>query len=126
MKAELRERLLADASSHIRTHPADMERALESGMQRLRRRTIRTWVVALAAAVLLTAGLVAVRVFLDRGPVALATIEVSASATALRPDATVQLSANGVYSDGSRRSLVEGVVWPPKTPQWLRWQGRVR
>ncbi|MFK0001706.1 Ig-like domain-containing protein [Paenarthrobacter sp. NPDC090522] len=116
MKAELRERLLAEASAHIRTYPADMEGALESGMQRLRRRTIRTWVVALAAAILLTAGLVAVRVFLDRGPAALASIEVSASATALRPDATVQLSANGVYSDGSRRSLMDGVVWASENP----------
>ncbi|TVU58182.1 hypothetical protein FQP90_21970 [Paenarthrobacter nitroguajacolicus] len=116
MKTELREVLLAEAAAHIRTHPADMERALEAGTDRVRNRVLRTWLVAIVAALVLTAALVAARAFLTQGPVTLESIGVTAPAASLRPEATVRLSAEGMYSDGSRRALVDGVAWASEDP----------
>lgn len=116
MKTELREVLLAEAAAHIRTHPADMERALEAGTDRVRNRVLRTWLVAVVAALVLTAALVAARAFLTQGPVTLESIGVTAPAASLRPEATVRLSAEGMYSDGSRRALVDGVAWASEDP----------
>lgn len=116
MKTELRELLLSEAASHIRTYPADMERALDAGMDRVRGRAIRWWAIAIAAVVVLTAGLVTARVFLAQATVSLESVAVAAPAASLRPATTVQLSAEGTYSDGSRRPLVAGVVWASENP----------
>jgi uncharacterized protein YjdB len=107
----VRERLLSEAALHARTHPADLERALNEGMSTVRRRLVRTWVVVIAAAVLVTAGLVAVRMLLDRPPVVLEAIAVSAPTSSLLPEAVLQLSAEATYSDGSRSPLQDGVEW---------------
>lgn len=116
MKTELREVLLAEAASHIRTHPADMERALDVGMARVRSRVLRAWLVAIVAALVVTAALVTARVFLAQGPVTLESVGVTSPAASLRPEASVRLSAEGTYSDGSRRGLVDGVVWASEDP----------
>jgi len=107
----LRERLLSEAAIHAKTHPADLDRALGEGMSTVRRRLVRTWVVVIVAAVLVTAGLVAVRVFLDQPRVVLESIAVSAPASSLHPEAILQLSAEASYTDGTRRPLQEGVEW---------------
>ncbi|MFF1827986.1 Ig-like domain-containing protein [Paenarthrobacter sp. NPDC058040] len=116
MKTELRELLLSEAASHIRTHPADMERALDAGMDRVRGRALRWWAIAIAAALVLTAVFVTARVFLAQATNSLESVAVAAPAASLRPATTVQLSAEGTYSDGSRRPLVAGVVWASENP----------
>ncbi|BCW35369.1 hypothetical protein StoSoilA2_14250 [Arthrobacter sp. StoSoilA2] len=111
MRDALRERLLSEAALHAQTHPADLDRALGEGMSTIRRRLVRTWVVVIVAAVLVAAGLVAVRVLLDRQPAVLESIAVSAPASSLQPGAILQLSAEATYSDGTRRPLQDGVEW---------------
>ncbi|MET4619630.1 hypothetical protein ABIE18_001066 [Arthrobacter sp. 2762] len=111
MRDALRERLLSEAAIHAKTHPADLDRALGEGMSTVRRRLVRTWVVVIVAAVLVTAGLVAVRVFLDQPRAVLESIAVSAPASSLHPEATLQLSAEATYTDGTRRPLQEGIEW---------------
>ncbi|UVJ40756.1 Ig-like domain-containing protein [Arthrobacter sp. CJ23] len=116
MNQELRQRLLADAAVQVRKHPADLESAVVEGLARARRRFLITCAVALAAALLVTAGLVALRLLLaPLAPVTLASIAVAgppqAQAQALRPEASIALTATGTYSDGSSRRLDSGVSW---------------
>ncbi|BCW05198.1 Ig-like domain-containing protein [Arthrobacter sp. NtRootA1] len=111
MRDALRERLLSEAALHAKTNPADLDRALGEGMSTIRRRLVRAWVVVIVAAVLVTAGLVALRVLLDRQPAVLESIAVSAPASSLHPEAILQLSAEATYSDGSHSPLQDGVEW---------------
>ncbi|MEV7606387.1 Ig-like domain-containing protein [Paenarthrobacter sp. NPDC089322] len=117
MRPEVRQRIHAEAAYRVGAYPADMDRALGVGMEHVRRRLIRTWAIVIAGVLALTAALVAVRVFLAQEPATLQTIAVSAPASSLRPEATVRLSAEGTYSDGSRRTLGEGVAWASENPE---------
>lgn len=116
MNQELRRQLLAEAAAQARRHPADLGSAVVDGLARARRRFLITCAIALAAALLVTAGLVAVRLLLSPpAPVTLASIAVAvppqAQAQALRPETSIELTATGTYSDGSSRRLDSGVAW---------------
>lgn len=111
MRPDVRQRVHAEAVHRAQAHPADLDRALSEGMSTVRGRLIRTWVVAIAAVVALTAAFVVARVLWSDGPRTLQSIAVTAPAQALHPGTTMELSAVGTYSDGGRLVLREGVEW---------------
>ncbi|MFJ5955605.1 Ig-like domain-containing protein [Paenarthrobacter sp. NPDC092416] len=111
MREDVRQRIHAEAVYRVQAYPADMDRALSAGMSTVRRRLLRTWVVAIVAAIALTAAFVVARVLLSEGPATLQSIAVTSPAQSLHPGTTVELSAVGTYSDGARLVLRERVVW---------------
>lgn len=115
MRGELRELLLAEAASHVRTYPADMDGALSEGMARVRRRLIRTWVVVIVSALVLAAGLVTARILVS-GAAAAESLTVTGPSNTLLPGASAQLEAEAAYSDGTRRSITEGLAWASENP----------
>ncbi|MBP2268836.1 uncharacterized protein YjdB [Pseudarthrobacter sp. PvP004] len=122
MRDALRQRLLAEASLHARTHPADLGLALAEGMSTVRRRIIRAWVVAAVVSVALMAAFVAA-VFAapddegGPGPVTLQSITVTASSQLLRPDTKLDLTARGTYSNDETKELVDGLTWTSDKPE---------
>ena len=125
MRDALRQRLLTDASLDAQTHPADLGFALTEGMSTVRRRIIRTWVIAgVVAVAMIAASVVAVVAAKNNGspsdPVmTLQTITITAPSQRLHPDATVDLKASGTYSNGETKDLREGLSWNSDLPEVL-------
>ncbi|MGO4145051.1 Ig-like domain-containing protein [Paenarthrobacter sp. YAF11_1] len=121
MRDVLRERLLAEASLHAQTHPADLGLALAEGMSTVRRRIIRAWVIAVVVSLALMAAFVAavmMRSAPSPSPI-LQSITITAPSQRLHPDATVDLKASGTYSNGETKELGDGLSWNSDMPEVL-------
>jgi len=116
MNSELRQRLLGEAAVRAAEHPADVATAVGAGMAKVRRKIAWGSVIAVAVALALTAAFVAWRIAVIPPPPALESIAVTSASQALRPEATIALTATGRYSDGSSRPLGDGVEWSSSNP----------
>ena len=121
MNSELRQRLVAEAIERAEQHPADLDRAVALGQQRLRSRlsvvSALTAVVVLAAA----AALVIVRLWgtgvgPGPGPATIVGVAVTAPSSTLELGTTIQAVATAALSDGGSRVLEGGVVWASADP----------
>jgi uncharacterized protein YjdB len=118
---ELRQRLLTQAAVDAERYPVDLEFAVASALVKVRRRFLLIRVVAIAAALVLTAGLVAWLIRPSGDPsdppttpaptVSLESIAVTSPAQSLNVGTKVNLKAAGKYSDGSSRDLQAGLSW---------------
>src|SRR4051794_1833764 len=114
MNTAFQQSLVTIAEERSRDHPADAERALRRGMDRYRRRIRLTYGAFIVAALVLTSLLfVAHHV---AASAKLTDIAVVSSVSELQPKARAQLSANGIYSDGTRSPLMGSVKWTSRHP----------
>lgn len=102
MNSEYQRELRSVAGERAREHPADMQSALMRGMDRYRRRIRLTYAAALGVA-LLAVGLLFMGHQMTTAP-KLITINLVASVE-IQPTAIAELSAEGIYSDGTRKDL---------------------
>ncbi|WP_139346783.1 Ig-like domain-containing protein [Sinomonas mesophila] len=119
MNTDLRQLLYAEAVELAERHPADLDRSVALGQQRLRSRlslvSVLTAVLVLAAA----ATLVVVRLLgagEGPGPATVVGVAVTAPGHALELGTRVQATATAALSDGGSRVLGGGVVWASADP----------
>lgn len=119
MNSSLKQGLWLQAAEHSTQHDVDRERAFKRGWQRYRLRIMVTYAAAMTVMLALTGSLFLAHSLATEAAAVpdapagrtLVSITISADASSVDAGQTVQMTAEGHFSDNAVQPLTEGVSW---------------